>query len=64
MSSRRTSLFPRAQGLDALVLDALSVEVCLIDREGAILAVNKAWRDFARANHADETRVMEADPLG
>jgi|GEM_PF-6134856 len=40
-------------------LDALSSHIAIIDREGQILAVNKAWRDFARDNHADMTRVIE-----
>jgi PAS domain S-box-containing protein len=31
-------------------LDSLSAHVAIIDETGAIVAVNKAWRDFARAN--------------
>ena len=31
-------------------LDALSAEVALLDASGRIIAVNKAWRDFARLN--------------
>ena len=38
--------------VDLLVraLDALSAEVALLDASGCIVAVNKAWRDFARLN--------------
>ena len=31
-------------------LDSLSAHIAIIDETGAIVAVNKAWRDFARAN--------------
>ena len=31
-------------------LDSLSAHVAIIDETGAIVAVNKAWRDFAEAN--------------
>jgi PAS domain S-box-containing protein len=33
-------------------LDSLSAHIAIIDENGAIVAVNKAWRDFARANGA------------
>ncbi len=35
------------------VLDGLSAHVCLLDAQGAVLAVNRAWRAFAAANGAD-----------
>src|SRR5215208_4326136 len=31
-------------------LDSLSAHIAIIDETGTIVAVNKAWRDFARAN--------------
>jgi PAS domain S-box-containing protein len=31
-------------------LDSLSAHIAIIDETGAIVTVNKAWRDFARAN--------------
>jgi diguanylate cyclase (GGDEF)-like protein len=34
------------------VLDGLSAHVCVIDHVGSIIAVNRAWRDFAAANGA------------
>jgi PAS domain S-box-containing protein len=33
-------------------LDSLSAHIAIIEENGAIVAVNKAWRDFARANGA------------
>lgn len=43
---------PAADTMDLLVraLDALSAEVALLDASGRIVAVNRAWRDFARLN--------------
>src|ERR671916_435885 len=32
------------------ILDSLSAHIAIIDETGIIVAVNKAWRDFARAN--------------
>jgi signal transduction histidine kinase len=46
-------------------LDALSATIAIIDGRGFITAVNKAWRDFAKANHPSPERVCEgADYLG
>lgn len=43
---------PTPDIMDLLVraLDALSAEVALLDGSGRIVAVNRAWRDFARLN--------------
>ncbi|MGB0127705.1 MAG: PAS domain S-box protein [Rhodocyclaceae bacterium] len=32
------------------ILDALDAHICVLDERGIILAVNRAWRDFADAN--------------
>ena len=32
-------------------LDALSTQIAILDSEGTILAVNKAWREFGREHH-------------
>jgi diguanylate cyclase (GGDEF)-like protein/PAS domain S-box-containing protein len=43
-------------------IDALSSHICVLDEEGTIIAVNRAWREFSRANQrpgeaaADEVR--------
>jgi diguanylate cyclase (GGDEF)-like protein len=34
----------------AAVLDALSSHICVLDKDGVIVAVNRSWRDFARDN--------------
>jgi signal transduction histidine kinase len=40
-------------------LDGLSAQIAILDAEGNILAINKAWREFAREKHActDRGRV-------
>ncbi|MGQ7432107.1 hypothetical protein ACTGV4_11740, partial [Streptococcus suis] len=38
-------------------LDALTAHIAILGEDGTILAVNKAWRDFAEANHADPSSV-------
>jgi PAS domain S-box-containing protein len=51
--------------IDRGTLDALSASIAIIDEKGLIIAVNKAWRDFAEANHPAPTEVCEgADYLG
>ena len=35
------------------VLDSLSANVAVVDDSGTIVAVNRAWRDFAHANGAE-----------
>ncbi len=40
-------------------LDALSANIAVIDKTGRIIAVNQRWRDFARANGAEEAKVCE-----
>lgn len=32
------------------ILDALTANICVLDADGTIVAVNRAWRDFAAAN--------------
>ncbi|RJP80357.1 MAG: response regulator [Desulfobacteraceae bacterium] len=40
-------------------LDALTSHIAILDDKGMILLVNKAWQQFAAANHADPGKVME-----
>ncbi len=40
-------------------LDALSAHLAILDERGVILAVNRAWREFASANHPDPQVVCE-----
>ena len=37
-------------GFAAAVVDALTSHICVVDRDGVIVAVNRAWRDFAAEN--------------
>jgi len=39
--------------------DALSAHVAILDETGTIIAVNRAWREFAAANPPVETNVFE-----
>lgn len=39
------------------VLDALPAHIALLDEAGTIVAVNKAWRRFAEANHFRDLRA-------
>jgi len=36
--------------LSASVLDALTSQICVIDRDGLIVAVNRAWKKFGAEN--------------
>jgi len=40
-------------------LDSLQEHVCVIDSQGVILAVNRAWREFAQENTQEPLRVQE-----
>lgn len=40
----------RADRLAQATLDALPAEICVLDETGKIIAVNRAWREFALAN--------------
>ena len=39
-----------SQALNQAVLDSLAANIAVLDRDGKIIAVNEAWRDFAREN--------------
>ena len=41
------------------VLDGLSAHIAVLDGSGVIVAVNEAWREFARTNGADPGKVSE-----
>ena len=41
------------------VLDSLDAHIAVLDHAGRILAVNKAWRDFAASNGAGDADVSE-----
>ena len=41
------------------IVDALSSHVAILDETGTIIAVNRAWREFAKANPTVATNVLE-----
>ena len=41
-----------SEGMARSTLDALSAHIAILDERGIIVAVNRAWRVFAEANHA------------
>ncbi len=43
-------------GLSQAALDALPEHLCVLDEAGVVVAVNRAWRDFAEANGANLAR--------
>jgi diguanylate cyclase (GGDEF)-like protein len=44
------------KGCSTAVIDALSAHICILDREGRIVAVNRAWRNFGAANSPETNR--------
>ncbi|HUF19474.1 MAG TPA: PAS domain S-box protein, partial [Burkholderiales bacterium] len=63
-SDGRTFLLRRAQerlrkgegAMQVAILDALPAQVALLDTQGVIIAVNKAWTDFAAINILEGSR--------
>ena len=50
-----------SQDLAQSTIDALSSHVCVLNELGTIIAVNRAWKDFARAN--PKASLTERQPL-
>src|SRR5262249_58592112 len=46
-----------ADALRSAIFGALDGHVVALDRHGVVIAVNRSWMDFARANGADPERV-------
>ena len=42
-----TSQIQEATGFAAAVIDALSSHICVVDKDSVIVAVNRAWQNFA-----------------
>jgi PAS domain S-box-containing protein len=55
---RRGSMI-KSSDFASSALDALSSSISIIDGDGFIIAVNKAWRSFAEANHPQPELVCE-----
>jgi PAS domain S-box-containing protein len=50
-----------AQEFAQSTIDALSSHVCVLNEAGIIIAVNKAWREFAAANRRSDTELLKAE---
>jgi PAS domain S-box-containing protein len=50
---RESELFARS------TVDALAANIAILDAAGTIIAINRAWREFARDNQANEHTVCE-----
>ncbi|MBN2003278.1 MAG: PAS domain S-box protein [Anaerolineae bacterium] len=48
-----------SEQLARATIDALTANLCVLDEYGAIIAVNRAWREFAMANNAILERISE-----
>lgn len=49
----------RSEGFAQAVLDGLSDNIAIIDNDGVIMMVNRAWREFADTNGGDPGRLCE-----
>jgi two-component system, NtrC family, sensor histidine kinase KinB len=45
------------QKLTQAVINSLSAHICVLDENGTIIAVNKAWQDYTRANGGDPNKT-------
>ena len=56
---RKLLLRLRLREVQELSLDELPEHTAIVDSSGAIVAVNKAWKRFAKDNGADLSKVLE-----
>lgn len=54
LTLRQSENFVRA------ILDSLPAQIAVVERGGKIIAVNEAWRNFARTNGADEKLISSS----
>ncbi|WP_299464392.1 PAS domain S-box protein [uncultured Microscilla sp.] len=47
------------QHFNEVVFNSLDANICVLDKEGEIVQTNQAWKDFARENGGDFSRVAE-----
>jgi signal transduction histidine kinase/ActR/RegA family two-component response regulator/HPt (histidine-containing phosphotransfer) domain-containing protein len=61
MRRRRTDeeILRRKEQFARSTVDALTTQIAILDAYGTVLAVNRAWREFAHANGGDPDRVSE-----
>lgn len=51
-----TTLTQMLTGFAAAVVDALTSHICVLNRDGVVIAVNRAWRNFGAENSAVSCR--------
>jgi PAS domain S-box-containing protein len=56
---RTTNLLLESARFQQAILDSLSTRIAVVDETGTILAVNRAWKDFASENSPSPERVNE-----
>ncbi len=49
----------RADVLRSAILDSLNANIAVLDREGKIISINKAWRQFAKQNKSRDFRRLD-----
>jgi len=61
ISSRKEAEAARSESerFAKAALDALGAHVAILDQQGVIVAVNRAWRKFAESNEGDMERTVE-----
>lgn len=45
------------QELTQAIINSLSAHICVLDEDGIIIAVNKAWQDYTRVNGGDPNKT-------
>ncbi|HSG71876.1 MAG TPA: PAS domain S-box protein, partial [Planctomycetaceae bacterium] len=57
------SALAESERFASATLDALSAHLAILDEDGVILATNRAWREFAEANHSHTAGDVGANYL-
>ncbi|HSN92853.1 MAG TPA: CHASE domain-containing protein [Anaeromyxobacteraceae bacterium] len=59
---RATEEIEAARRFAQATLDAMPDQICVLDEQGRILSVNRAWREFGAANGAPPGGIVEGTP--
>lgn len=51
--------FQQSERFKQAILDSLAAHIAVLDETGRIIAVNRAWKEFAQDNAAVKTQVLE-----
>ena len=61
---RAAAVIKESEEFKTAVIDAMAAQIAVLDREGVIVAVNEAWRRFARDNAAASGMAARNSQLG